>query len=50
MFIIILFNEHCIYLIKGSGKVLTSGLINKKIINFEVLDDLGYGPFKSVSG
>jgi len=26
-----------------------SGLINKKAINFEILDDLGYGPFKSVS-
>jgi len=35
--------------IQGSGVIVTSGLINNKIINFEVLDDLGHGPFKSVS-
>ncbi|XP_022167016.1 RCC1 domain-containing protein 1-like isoform X1 [Myzus persicae] len=36
-------------ILTSSGKILASGLINKKITNFEVLDDLGYGPFKSIS-
>ncbi|XP_027840603.1 RCC1 domain-containing protein 1-like [Aphis gossypii] len=36
-------------ILTNSGKIVMSGLINKKIINFEILDDLGYGPFKSIS-
>lgn len=37
------------YFIKGSGQIIISGLVNKRIASFEILKDLGYGPFKSVS-
>lgn len=33
----------------GSGRIIISGLVNKKIVNFEVLNDSECGPFKSVS-
>lgn len=35
--------------IQGSGQIIISGLLNKRIASFEVLKELGYGPFKSVS-
>lgn len=38
----------CHILISASGQIIISGLVNKKIVNFEILNNSGYGPFNSV--